>query len=69
MIEPIEERLAKCPVAAVYEVMDAIQEIRRLRAEIEAMRINEEVSDACLENWRRQDCITQCPSCGWRSNG
>jgi hypothetical protein len=56
--ETIEERLAKSPVAAVYEVMDAIAELRRRAAEITR-----------LESLPLRECITQCPSCGWRSNG
>jgi hypothetical protein len=56
--ETIEERLASCPVAAVYEVMDAVQEIKRLRAEITR-----------LESLPQREYITQCPSCGWRNNG
>jgi hypothetical protein len=55
MIESIEERLAKSPVAAVYEVIDAIAELRRRAYEIQ--RLEREVR------------ALQCPSCGWRSNG
>jgi hypothetical protein len=58
MPETIEERLAKSPVAAVYEVVDAIAELRRRAAEI-----------ARLEALPQRECITQCPSCGWRNNG
>jgi hypothetical protein len=58
MIEAIEERLANSPVAAVYDVIDAIAELRRRAAEI-----------ARLESLPQRECITQCPSCGWRSNG
>jgi hypothetical protein len=55
MIESIEERLTKSPVAAVYEVIDAIAELRRRAYEIQRL-------EALVE---RRECITECPSCGW----
>jgi succinate dehydrogenase/fumarate reductase-like Fe-S protein len=54
-METIEERLAKSPVRALYDVIDAIEELKR-----RADRIRE------LEREARG---RECPSCGWRSNG
>jgi hypothetical protein len=54
-IESIEERLTKSPVAAVYEVIDAIAELRRRAYEIQRLE--------------REARGRECPSCGWRSNG
>jgi hypothetical protein len=51
MIETVEERLAKSPVRALYDVIDAVEELKR-----RADRIRE------LES---RETITQCPSCGW----
>jgi hypothetical protein len=57
-IETIEERLANSPVRGVIEVIDAVQELKRRAREITR-----------LESLPQRECITQCPSCGWRNNG